>query len=52
MPDYVKVALNGKEAVEAIGLGAAVGGKALAALGVIGKAGYGGAVISALIGEA
>ncbi|HFJ8954395.1 TPA: VENN motif pre-toxin domain-containing protein [Serratia liquefaciens] len=39
MPDYVKVALNGKEAVEAIGLGAAVGGKALAALGVIGKAG-------------
>ncbi|CAI2460235.1 VENN motif pre-toxin domain-containing protein [Serratia liquefaciens] len=37
MPDYVKVALNGKEAVEAIGLGAAVGGKALAALGVIGK---------------
>ncbi|ANS44140.1 hemagglutinin repeat-containing protein [Serratia inhibens] len=39
MPDYVKVALNGKEAVEAIGLGAAVGGKALAALGVVGKAG-------------
>ncbi|CQI94592.1 hemagglutinin repeat-containing protein [Yersinia frederiksenii] len=39
MPDYVKVALNGKEAVEAIGLGAAVGGKALAALGVIGKVG-------------
>ncbi|MCS3610021.1 hypothetical protein M2386_005034 [Erwinia rhapontici] len=38
MPDYVKVALNGKEAVEAIGLGAAVGGKALAALGVVGKA--------------
>ncbi|MFN1150345.1 hemolysin BL-binding protein, partial [Serratia liquefaciens] len=31
-------ALNGKEAVEAIGLGAAVGGKALAALGVVGKA--------------
>ena len=37
IPDYVKVALNGKEAVEAIGLGAAVGGKALAALGVVGK---------------
>ncbi|MDN0096938.1 hypothetical protein [Yersinia rohdei] len=36
MPDYVKVALNGKEA---IGLGAAVGGgKALAAFGVVGKA--------------
>lgn len=39
MPDYVKVALNGKEAVEALGLGAAVGGKALASLGVVGKAG-------------
>lgn len=38
MPDYVKVALNGKEAVEALGLGAAIGGKSLAALGVIGKA--------------
>ncbi|MCK3846210.1 hemagglutinin repeat-containing protein [Pseudomonas sp. W15Feb34] len=37
IPDYVKVALNGKEAVEVIGLGAAVGGKALAALGVVGK---------------
>lgn len=39
MPDYVKVALNGKEALEALGIGAAVGGKALAVLGVIGKAG-------------
>ncbi|CNG45079.1 Uncharacterised protein [Yersinia frederiksenii] len=39
MPDYVKVALNGKEALDAIGLGAAVGGgKALAAFGVVGKA--------------
>ena len=38
MPDYVKVALNGKEAVEALGLGAAIGGKSLAALGIVGKA--------------
>ncbi|WP_319802380.1 VENN motif pre-toxin domain-containing protein [Candidatus Symbiopectobacterium sp. NZEC151] len=41
MPDYVKVALNGKEAVKALGLGSAVGGKSLAALGVIGKGGKG-----------
>ncbi|WP_192456871.1 hemagglutinin repeat-containing protein [Musicola keenii] len=38
MPDYVKVALNAKEAVDALGVGAAVGGKALSALGVVGKA--------------
>ncbi|GKX59197.1 hypothetical protein SOASR031_15120 [Leminorella grimontii] len=37
LPDYVKVALHGKEAIEALGLGAAVGGKGLAALGVVGK---------------
>jgi hypothetical protein len=42
MPGYVKVALNSKEAIETIGIGAAVGGgKALAALGVVGKAGKG-----------
>ncbi|WP_206194073.1 VENN motif pre-toxin domain-containing protein, partial [Serratia microhaemolytica] len=38
LPGYVKAALNGKEAVETIGLGAAVGGKGLAALGVMSKA--------------
>ncbi|MEI7377457.1 VENN motif pre-toxin domain-containing protein, partial [Dickeya chrysanthemi] len=38
MPDYVKAALNAKEAVDALGVGAAVGGKALSAFGVVGKA--------------
>ncbi|WP_312692743.1 hemagglutinin repeat-containing protein [Kosakonia sp.] len=37
LPDYVKVALYGKEALETLGLGVAVGGKGLAALGVVGK---------------
>ena len=37
MPDSVKAALSVKEAADTLGLGAAVGGKGLAALGVIGK---------------
>ncbi|WP_241645604.1 hypothetical protein [Rosenbergiella metrosideri] len=37
LPEYVKVALYTKEAGETIGFGAAVGGKGLSALGVIGK---------------
>ncbi|WP_347254559.1 CdiA family toxin C-terminal domain-containing protein [Leminorella grimontii] len=37
LPDYVKAALYTKEAAETMGLGAAVGGKGLAALGVVGK---------------
>ena len=37
MPDSVKAALSVKEATDTLGLGAAVGGKGLAALGVIGK---------------
>jgi|GEM_PF-1343582 filamentous hemagglutinin len=37
MPVSVKVALSVKDATDALGLGAAVGGKPLAALGVIGK---------------
>lgn len=37
LPDYVKVALHSKEAAETLGLGAAVGGKGLAALGIINK---------------
>ena len=39
LPEYVKVALYTKEAGETIGFGAAVGGKGLSALGVIGKGG-------------
>lgn len=38
MPDYVKLTVNGKEAIEALGVGAAIGGKSLATLGVVGKA--------------
>nr|WP_250317918.1 hypothetical protein [Rosenbergiella nectarea] len=41
LPEYVKVALYTKEAGETIGFGAAVGGKGLSALGVIGKGGKG-----------
>lgn len=41
LPEYVKVALYTKEAGETIGFGAAVGGKGLSALGIIGKGGKG-----------
>jgi len=37
LPEYVKVALYAKEAGETIDFGAAVGGKGLSALGVVGK---------------
>jgi filamentous hemagglutinin len=38
LPDYVKLALHSKEAIETMGIGAALTGKTAVALGVVGKA--------------